>query len=281
MRLARVEIENFRTIKSADVRFTDYTCFVGQNGAGKSTVLNALNVFFRQSSNTGTNLQFLDSEDFHCQNTEEPIVIKATFSDLSPEAESEFSHYARAGTLIITAKAVFDKIANHAPVLHFGARMAMAEFAPFFEAESRGEKVGVLNPLFDELRSKFPELEKGTSKEAKIVALRNFEAERPELCVSIPSADQFYGVSKGANKLEKFIQWVYVPAVKDAIDEQSEQKNGALGKLLARAVRAKTNFQADIESIKSKAQEDYQKLLDDNKPALRDISRSLNDKLAQ
>lgn len=281
MRLERVEISNFRAIRKANIRLSDYTCFVGQNGAGKSTVLNALNIFFRQTSNTGTNLQVLDQEDFHCHNVAEPIVIRVTFADLSEEAEREFSHYARGGKLIITAKAEYDANSATATVLHFGERMAMTEFAPFFEAESRGEKVAALNPIYEALQERFPDLEKASSKDAKIAALRKFEAERPDLCTPIPSADQFYGVSKGTNKLEKFIQWVYVPAVKDAIDEQAEQKNGALGKLLARAVRAKTNFSDDIEAIKARAQDDYKKLLESNKPALKGISESLNARLAQ
>ena len=72
-------------------------------------------------------------------------------------------------------------------------------------------------------------------------ALREYEAARSDECELIPSEDQFYGFSKGANRLAK-LQWVYVPAVKDATSEQVEARNSALGKLLARTVRSKTNF---------------------------------------
>lgn len=40
-----VRIENFRSFKDETINFGTYTCFVGSNGSGKSTVLNALNVF--------------------------------------------------------------------------------------------------------------------------------------------------------------------------------------------------------------------------------------------
>jgi len=45
MKIESVRIENFRSFKDETIRFDNYTCFVGANGSGKSTVLNALNVF--------------------------------------------------------------------------------------------------------------------------------------------------------------------------------------------------------------------------------------------
>ena len=59
--------------------------------------------------------------------------------------------------------------------------------------------------------------------------LRDYETEHPELCELIPSEDQFYGFSKGRDRLEKHVQWVYIPAVKDPTSEQIEARNTALG----------------------------------------------------
>ena len=81
--------------------------------------------------------------------------------------------------------------------------------------------------------------------------LREFEAARPDECELIPSEDQFYGFSRGVNRLSKHLQWVYVPAVKDAASEQVEARNSALGKLLARTVRSKTNFDEEIETLRT------------------------------
>jgi putative ATP-dependent endonuclease of OLD family len=64
-----------------------------------------------------------------------------------------------------------------------------------------------------------------------IKALRDFESSNPTLCNSIPSDDQFYGVSKGANLLEKYVQWIFVPAVKDATTENTDNGRTALVKM--------------------------------------------------
>ncbi|UKV12773.1 AAA family ATPase [Thalassospiraceae bacterium SW-3-3] len=46
MKLARVRIEKFRGIRNADIQLRDELAIVGQNSAGKSSILRALNSFF-------------------------------------------------------------------------------------------------------------------------------------------------------------------------------------------------------------------------------------------
>jgi hypothetical protein len=70
----------------------------------------------------------------------------------------------------------------------------------------------------------------------------------PEQCVPIESEDQFYGVSRGKNKLDKYIQWVFIPAVKDAASEQLEARNTALGRLLERTVRSKVSLEVPLQN---------------------------------
>ncbi|MEX0643479.1 MAG: hypothetical protein WD468_12300 [Pirellulales bacterium] len=62
------------------------------------------------------------------------------------------------------------------------------------------------------------------------------------MCSPVPSEAQFFGFTKGANLLEKYIEWVYVPAVKDASTEQAEAGKCAFKELLDRTVRTRVNF---------------------------------------
>ena len=71
----------------------------------------------------------------------------------------------------------------------------------------------------------------------RTAALRDYEEDHLELCKHIEEECQFYGFSRGKDKLDKYIQWVYVPAVKDASTEQEEGSKTALGQLLQRTVR--------------------------------------------
>lgn len=279
MKIESVRIENFRAFKDVVVNFDDYTCFIGANGAGKSTVLNALNVFFRQFKDTKTDLIRLSVDDFHHKDTSNPIKITVTFNSLSKEAESDFSDYVRLGKLIISAVAEYDPITGRAEVKQKGSRLGFEDFKTYFIEDKNGAKVSELKEIYSTFQIKYPKLPKATTKADMTASLRQHEADNPTSCILIESADEFYGISKGANKLNQFIQWVYVPAVKDATEECHESKNSALGELLARTVRSKINFSDKIQDIKNKAQKEYQTILDGEQAALDEISSSLQNKL--
>jgi putative ATP-dependent endonuclease of the OLD family len=284
MRIESVAIKNLRCIKDGVANLGTYTCLVGPNGAGKSTVLYALNIFFRHLEDASTDVTSLTREDFYLHDTTSPIEITVTFIDLPREAEEDFKGYVRQGKLIVSVIATFDSKSNRAEAKQFGQRLGMAAFKPFFRAYGDGVPVRDLVAVFEGLERGIPELAAKKSrktKEAMYATLREFEAERAAECEAIPSEDNFYGVSKGKDLLEKYVQWIFIPAVKHATEEQSETKTGALGKLLARTVRAKVNFSQTIETLVAEAQRQYQEMLDDNEAVLKGISQALQRRLAE
>jgi predicted ATPase len=281
MRLERVHIRHLRAFEDVTVDFGDYTCLVGANGAGKSTILCALNVFFRETENTSTDMTRLDREDFFNKDTSKPIEITVTFGQLNEEAQEAFKGYFRNEKLVITAKAVFNEESGRADVKQFGQRLGMEAFRRFFDAEKASAKAADLQAIYAELRATYPDLPSNAkTKDAMAAALRDYEAERPSECALIQSEDQFYGVSKGADRLQRFVQWVYVPAVKDALEESVEAKDTALGRLLARTVRSRTNFAESVAAMREQAKERYRELLDENQSVLSDVSSALQSRLA-
>ena len=278
MKIKSIRIENFRSFQDETISLNKYSCFVGPNGAGKSSVLAALNVFFREQASSATDISKLPDEDYFYKNISHPVRITVTFDDLNQGPQEELSDYFRQGELVVTAVAIFDSNTGFGQVRHFGQRSGMAEFRRFFEAEKVGAKASDLSVIYDEMRQEFPDLPNPRSKDDKAAALRNYEAARPERCVLIPSEDNFYGVNS-TGKLAPFVQWVYVPAVKDAGEEGQESKNTALGKLIARAVRTRTNFDAELEVLKTETLARYSELLDRNRASLTEISQALQRRL--
>lgn len=280
MRLSQVRIENFRSFKDESISIDDYTCLVGPNGGGKSTLLMALNVFFR-SSVPNHNLVSLSKEDFHHGNTGDPIKITLTFEDLSKEAQEDFKAYYRQGKLIISAIARWDEVAQKADVLQYGSRLVMNDFKPYFAKEKENEKADVLKKVYRELREKYNDLPSVTSKSDMPEALRSYEESHPELCELALSGDQFYGYTKGADRLPKYVQWVYIPAVKDASSEQDESKKTAIGQLLERTVRNKVNFKERINGLREELAKRYVTIIESEKGALKELSDSLKKRLQE
>lgn len=280
MKIETIRLENFRSFKDETIKFDDYTCFIGPNGVGKSTIFHALNLFFRQSKDCQTDLLKLSANDFHHFNTNDPIKITVTFSSMSEQAKEDLADYVRQDKLIVTAVANYDSVSEKAEVKQYGNRMGMEEFRKFFDANKDGAKVTELKVIFNELKEKYNEVAIATSKAAMITALQEYESNHPENCVLIESEDQFYGVSRGVNKLEPHIQWIFVPAVKDATEESEESSKSVLGQLLARTVRSKVSFHEKIRELRNRAKEGYQRLLDAEQGTLNEISTSLEKRLS-
>ena len=74
MRLRELHIQNFRCLEDIAIPLDDLTVLIGANGAGKSSVLRALDWFFNVGS--------LDSEDVYCEETDRVVSVAALFDDL-------------------------------------------------------------------------------------------------------------------------------------------------------------------------------------------------------
>ncbi|MHA1584930.1 MAG: ATP-dependent nuclease [Promethearchaeota archaeon] len=86
MRIQKVEIENFRTIKSCKFYLFPYTVFVGRNNAGKSNLMRALDVFYHDK---------VSADDFRRFPTgiEKNLSITIKFIELSAEEKEIYNDF--------------------------------------------------------------------------------------------------------------------------------------------------------------------------------------------
>lgn len=271
MRLREIRIQNFRSFEDETVVLGDYVCLVGPNGTGKSAVLTALNVFFRNTTATSTDVTSLTEEDFHLRNTDDPVRITLTFGDLPDEARKDLGYYVRHDQLVVTAIGVWDDTARRADVLQYGARLVVRDFSPYFAAEEEGKKVAELRDIYAGIREKYTELPRPGIKRVMTDGLHEYEDTHPDSCELVESRTQFYGWTKGTNLLDKYLQWVYVPAVKDAASEEEEGTKTALGQILKRTIRSQINFGGPLAELRRTVEEAYRKLVHSEQDALTQI----------
>jgi putative ATP-dependent endonuclease of the OLD family len=137
-----------------------------------------------------------------------------------------------------------------------------------------------LKDLYADLKQNFPDLPNETIKDKMRGALRSFEEQHPELCDLQASDVKFYGFSSGDDKLNKYIQWVYVPAVRDVGNENVDRKTTALGKLLRYTVKATTNFEQELSDLRVQTKKQYSDLIEKKQDVLTELSKSLTGKLS-
>lgn len=73
MKIKELVIDNYRSVKHAKLPFSNFSCIIGQNNAGKSTILLALSLFYSGSK--------LKSEDFY--NSDHPTRIQVTYENVT------------------------------------------------------------------------------------------------------------------------------------------------------------------------------------------------------
>ncbi|MDV6247231.1 AAA family ATPase [Rhodococcus opacus] len=76
LQLETIHIENFRALKDVTLPLSTFGCLIGENNAGKSSILHALHLVL-----TGNTPQNVDIHDHH--DTSMPIRIELTISDIS------------------------------------------------------------------------------------------------------------------------------------------------------------------------------------------------------
>lgn len=84
MKISKLKIKNFRSYRGVEISFENLTAFIGRNDIGKSTILEALDIFF----NDGKGVIKLESSDLNTEargQNELYIEISVCFKDLPTE----------------------------------------------------------------------------------------------------------------------------------------------------------------------------------------------------
>jgi len=269
MRLVSIEFENFRCFRSEKISFNNYTSLVGPNNCGKSTALRALTIFF----NGGPKTNLIENSDFYVgADTDARLTLKFEFDGVTGEAETQLSHYVRNGRVKFELIAERDENGQVSTVCR-GIRFGMETVAPFFAASKATER----RPIYEELRAQFPsELPSWQNMDQAEAAVRALEAARADQHVEIPSAENAYGATGPIPSLRKFIDWIYVPAVKEAASEASELRESAFSKLIFFAVRNRCNFADRLVKIRSAASDELKKVLDETTDVLNEVGGEID-----
>ena len=78
MKISRIKIENFRSIKQTEFNITDFNIFVGRNNCGKTNLFEALEFFFN-GLNKGVSIDELKYK----KNSQNEILVELEFTGAS------------------------------------------------------------------------------------------------------------------------------------------------------------------------------------------------------
>ena len=270
MIIQSIRVQNFRCLKDVSLYCDPLTVLVGQNGAGKSCLLQALQIFYEPNAN-------YDESDFYANNTDDDISIAVTFTKLTEQEKNLFSPYISGDNLIV------EKTLRYPPgrrsQKYFGWRLKNPHFEAFREASGRSGLTQAYNQLRqDERYSSFPPY---TNKDEIEAMLTEWEESHPDQCESRRDEGQFFGFKEvGESRLERYTRFIPVPAVQDASEEASEGKGSMITQILDLVVRSTLASKPEFVELQEHIQDQYGSILDPTKiPELQGLAGQLTSTL--
>lgn len=227
MHISYLKIRNYRGVKFDQFEASPFTCIIGENNAGKSTILLATSLFFSGTS--------LSKSDFY--NEDEPIEIQLTFSDINEKDINRLSsdHRERIKELINENELILTRCYNtdgKSDLLC--SRLSPKD--PRFDKDVvgailKGKKGKELSErivlLFPEYSEKLNDVK--TQKDIYIKLEEIISELSPDELELKPSSLPT-GIE---NSIKKFLpEPIYIAAVKDLKDDVKSKESATFGKLL-------------------------------------------------
>ncbi len=265
MQLERARIKNFRSLRDIEVGFGAHTAFIGGNGAGKSSILKAIEKFYSTS-------KICDADDFFGRDQGQPIEIELTFHQLSDQEAASFEGRVRDGKLVVTR--IFDGGASSGR--YHGAVPQIPDFVAIRSQSAATPKRAAYNAL-RENNPLYADLPNAGSAAAVDQALLDWETAHPAQLVLLPDDGQFFGFQNNSRgKLQRHTSFVFIPAVREASADAADGKTSVIGKLLELLVRSQILQRPDVQAFKAQMTEAYQALVSaENMPELGTVAGTL------
>ena len=229
----------------------DLTALVGANGSGKSSFLNAIQLFYNPTAK-------VTREDFYNNDTAKDIEITLTFTCLSPAAQGHFAHYVDGDRLIVTR--VFPDPNSTRNTTYHGMRLQNPDFADIRNTTAAMPK----REKYKELRSTndYANLPTASTAAAVDAALDEWESRNPERCRRMQDDGQFFGFRQvGHSYLSKYTHCIHVPAVREASDDATEQRGSTVTELMDLVVRKALADRPEVDEFKARLLAEYKDVM--------------------
>ena len=267
MIIENVQVKNFRSILNESLPCDSLTALVGRNGSGKSSFLSALELFYNQTAR-------VTSEDFYDEDVTQDIEIIVTYSNLNAEAKGLFSPYLNNDRLAV-ARVFSDPQSGKSGTYH-GMRLQNPDFTDIRTTAGAMPKRHKYNEIRD--TKNYALLPSATSVETVLQAMAEWEAQNPGQCKPLRDDGQFFGFTQVTQGyLGRYTKFIYVPAVRDALDDAIEKRGSSVTEIMDLVVRSALSKRDDVEEFKQRTQDEYRQIMNPKKlPELEDLAYDLS-----
>lgn len=270
MRIQTIRVQRFRSIYDATLECDNLTALVGANGAGKSTFLHALDIFYRPPAR-------IERSDYYADDPAEPIQITVIYVDLSPAEQVALAKYYHRQQLIVTKQ--IEWVSDKAKQTYYGQ---MQRHRPFLDQILGKPTANERRVAYNELRRQplYAALPSVTSDQRLREELIGWERSHPADCEILLSETQFFGFSQaGTERLERFTRFLLVPAVRNAHADATDERGSLINELIDMVIRKSLADRADVQLLQEEASSKLKDIQDLTSGDLASLNQRLNQTL--
>ena len=242
-------MKNFHSLCDVRISLDNLTALLGPNGTGKSSLLKSLGLFFVPNAK-------YEKEDFYNSEITSPIEVTVVFDKLNEQALNEFSPYVHNNELRIIKEMEYPCDKSHQR--YYGQKL----LNPAFSSLRSSPKAEDMKSKYNELRMQISDLPEAKTKEQISKALEEWERNNSDRCQLMRDEHQFFGYKEvGGGKIEKYVKFLSIPAVREASIDATESRGSALTELVDLTVRKVLTEKAEMKQLDSETRDKYKKLL--------------------
>lgn len=235
MKIKKIEIFNWRSIKHVEIDFNELMIFIGQNNHGKSNILSAMLFFFGQIN--------ADDLDFH--RNESDLYVEIIFAELNEEEQNTFSKYLTTSNEIRVRKSITKETSSQyngyieRPDMDWLKEENVANYTNRDSAKSL--------PLYD-LLPPTGRIKQEDFIKAQIAYIKNNKS-KVNLTYTLEPTP-FMGAKNVAKGI--FGDVFFIPSVKNVRDELSTKGNSVFGQLYSRVISKMSEKNSEFIEAKNK-----------------------------
>lgn len=251
-----IDVKNFQSILHETLHCEQLTALVGANGAGKSTFLRALNLFYNPFAK-------ISPDDYYNRNIANEVVIAITFTGLTAEAQQDFSSYMQGEFL--TVERVFAMNESKSIGRYYGLILKNEEFQQIHDALLERDRGKIAKGLYDTLREKneYTSLPIWSTIREVVDSLGKWEKDHPDKCTRRRDDGQFFGFTNASQgNLGRFTRLLYIPAVREASEDAAEARGSVLSTLLDLLIRGGVANKPEVIEFQQTTQMSYERIMD-------------------
>ncbi len=191
---------------------------------------------------------------------------------MTEEEKGKFNEYVHDDKLIIIKEVSSED--NKFFQKYFGFTLSN----PVFDRVRNAGDAKEVQRQYAELRNIYPDLPEETTKKGILGALESWEKHNPNRCKKTRKEYQFFGYTNvGSGYLKQFIDFLLIPAVKEAEEESEEARGSELGKLIEHTVRSALRKNPEAAEIEQETKTKYRKIMQGEE--MKSVEQGLNKKL--